>query len=94
MSTSTSLGAALASTPPRAKRARPYTVKIRRWSERPGPVLLDVTMPDGLILRGCEVRGEGEARRVRAPGFEFVDRAAKDEFNRAVLAALDAKVQK
>jgi hypothetical protein len=86
----TSLSAALlgstALPPPRAKRARPYRVEIHHRRE---PNFFDVVVC-GIVVRGCSVYGEGEARRVRCPGFEFESRAAKDEFNHAVLAALDA----
>ena len=87
----TSLSALLGSTfpPPLSKQAKPYRVEIRWW--RPlGTGQFDVTMPGGLILRGCYVYGSGEAKRVRAPGYEFASREDAKRFSEIVLAALDA----
>ena len=87
----TSLTQILYQAPPRcAKRARPYAVAIRRWRPRRKPETFDVTMPCGLLLRGCTVHGEGADRRVRAPGFEFDTRADAERFRASVLKALDA----
>src|SRR5260370_42677032 len=76
--------------PPRAKRAHPYAVEIRRWRPRRKPEIFDVIMPCGLLLRGCYVYVKNSERRVRAVGFEFDTPEARDRVRVAVLRALDA----
>ena len=83
----TSLSQVLLASPPTQA---PYKVTI--CARRPygdAHLLVDLVMPFGLVLRGCEVRGEGANRRVRTM-YEFASREAKTEFDREVLAALDA----
>ncbi len=44
----------------------------------------------GIVMYGCSVHGQGADRRVRTVGFEFATREAKEQFDAAVLKALDA----
>jgi len=75
--------------PPRREPA--YAVEIRYWRPRRKPETFDVTMPCGLVLRGCSVYVRNLERRVKAPGFEFATPGDEERFKNAVLAALDAE---
>lgn len=91
-SLSTSLGAALASELPPPRVPAPDRVRIRRWKNPYGKPweTIDVTLECGLLLRGVEVRGSGENRRVSLTGWEFSSVEAKKQLSAAILAAFDA----
>lgn len=90
----TSLAILLNQVPP--PRAETYPVKLRRWKNPHGLPYerFDVTLPCGLLIYGGEVHGAGEARRVKAFGFQWATPEDKKRFSASVLAAIDASEQK
>jgi len=89
----TSLTQVLFANPLRPSRAKPAcTVEIshRRPPGRNQPHQFFTVIMSGIVMYGCSVHGQGADRRVRTVGFEFATREAKEQFDAAVLKALDA----